>query len=167
LVADIVERVDSASELNKQKVRLFVEAVWNEGHLELIDELVAANYLGRIARIESGVRGPEGVRRLVARGRRAHPDLYIKIDDQIAEDDRVATRWRATTNASGGGARSDRSGRTPCYVGISIIRLLAGKQVESHTEYTDVSPGAVSKPAEDRESSTPGSRLAGPSTARA
>ena len=122
--------MDSASELNKRKVRLFVEAVWNEGRLELIDELVAADYLGRVPRIERGVHGPEGVRRLVAHGRRAHPDLYVKIDDQIAEDDRVATRWRATTSAPG-------DDRPPCYAGISIIRLLAGKQVESHTEYTN------------------------------
>jgi len=119
--------VDSASELNKRKVLLFVEAVWNEGRLELIDELVAADYLGRVPLIERGVHGPEGVRRLVAHGRRAHPGLYVKIDDQIAEDDRVATRWRAMT-----------TGRTPCYSGVSIIRLLAGKQVESHTEYSNV-----------------------------
>ena len=132
LLADIVVRVDSPSELNKRKVRLFVEAVWNEGRLELIDELVAANYLGRVPRIEIGVHGPEGVRRLVTSGRRAHPDLYVKIEDQIAEDDRVATRWRATTAPTGS---------TPCYAGISIIRLLAGKQVDSHTEYTNVSPG--------------------------
>jgi predicted ester cyclase len=126
LVADIVRAVDSASELNKRKVLLFVEAVWNEGRLELIDELVAADYLGRVPLIQTGVHGPDGVRRLVAHGRRAHPDLYVKIDDQIAEDDRVATRWRAMTAP------------TACYAGISIVRLLAGKQVESHTEYTNV-----------------------------
>jgi predicted ester cyclase len=129
--------VDSANELNKRKVRLFVEAVWNEGRLELIDELVAADYVGRVPRIERGVRGPEGVRRLVTSGRRAHPDLYVKIEDQIAEDDRVATRWRATTAPTGS---------TPCYAGISIIRLLAGKQVDSHTEYTSVSPGLGREP---------------------
>jgi predicted ester cyclase len=131
--------VDSASELNKQKVRLFVEAVWNEGRLELIDELVAADYVGRVPRIERGVHGPEGVRRLVSSGRRLHPDLYVKIEDQIAEGDRVATRWRATAAPTG---------RTPCYAGISIVRLLAGKQVDSHTEYTDVTPSATSQQAE-------------------
>ena len=119
--------MDSASELNKRKVRLFVEAVWNEGRLELIDELVADNYIGRVPGIETAVHGPEGVHRLVSRGRRAHPDLYIKIDDQIAEDDRVATRWRAAS-----------TDRTQSYAGISIVRLLAGKQVDSHTEYTDL-----------------------------
>jgi predicted ester cyclase len=116
--------VDSASELNKRKVRLFVEAVWNEGRLDLIDELVAADYIGRFPPISEAVHGPEGMRRLVSWGRDAFPDLYVKIEDQIAEDDRVATRWRATANE--------------CYVGISIIRLLAGKQVDSHTEYTNV-----------------------------
>jgi predicted SnoaL-like aldol condensation-catalyzing enzyme len=133
--------VDSASELNKRKVVLFVEAVWNEGRLELIDELVAADYLGRVPCVDREVHGPEGVRRLVACGRRSHPDLYVKIDDQIAEEDRVATRWRAMT-ASNGGA--------PRYAGISVVRLLAGKQVESYTEYTEAGAASVAPSHADR-----------------
>ena len=128
--------MDSASELNKRKVRLFVEAVWNEGRLELIDDLVAADYIGRFPRIDGAVHGPEGVRQLVSRGRGSYPDLYVKIEDQIAEDDRVATRWRAT----------GLSGDTQSYAGISIIRLLAGKQVDSHTEYTNVTRSRVAQP---------------------
>ena len=155
--------VDSASELNKRKVRLFVEAVWNEGRLELIDELVAANYVGRVPRIERGVHGPQGVRRLVSSARRAHPDLYVKIDDQIAEGDRVATRWRATTNAPVARATTALTGRTPYYAGISIIRLLAGKQVDSHIEYTTLTPSASPKRAKDAESSAPGAGPAPPS----
>lgn len=119
--------VNSVSELNKRKVRLFVEAVLNDGRLELIDELVAADYVGRFSCVEAAVLGPQGVRRLVSSRRRAHPDLYVKIEDQIAEDDRVVMRWQATT------APNDN---TPCYAGISIIRLLAGKQVDSHTAQT-------------------------------
>jgi predicted ester cyclase len=126
--------MDEASELNKRKVQLFVEAVWNEGRMELIDELVAADYIGRFPRIDGAVHGPDGVRRLVSRGRSAYPDLYVKIEDQIAEDDRVATRWRATTVLTG---------HAECYEGISIIRLLAGKQVDSHTEYANVTRTAV------------------------
>jgi predicted SnoaL-like aldol condensation-catalyzing enzyme len=132
--------MDDASELNKRKVRLFVEAVWNEGRLELIDELVAADYVGRVPRVERGVHGPEGVRRLVSYGRRAHPDLYVKIEDQIAEDDRVATRWLATTRAPAR-ATTAPTDHTPYYAGISIIRLIAGKQVDSHTEFTEVARG--------------------------
>lgn len=133
----------SVSELNKRKVRLFVQAVWNEGRLELIDELVAADYVGHVPCLKAKVLGPEGIRRLVSSRRQAHPDLYIKIDDQIAEDDRVVTRWHATTSASRPHASRDPTERTPRYAGISIIRLLAGKQVDAHTEYTNLAPDAT------------------------
>jgi SnoaL-like polyketide cyclase len=126
--------MNRVSERNKRKVRLFVELVWNEGRLELIEDLIADDYVGSVPCLEIAVLGPQGVRRLVSGRRRAHPDLHVKIEDQIAEDDRVATRWHATTKA----AARDAGGRTPCYAGISIIRLLAGKQVDSHTEYTKV-----------------------------
>ncbi len=120
----------SVSELNKRKVKLFVEAVWNDGRLELIDELVAADHLGQVPGLKTPVVGPDGVRRLVASRRRAYPDLHIKIQDQIAEDDLVAMRWRATASAP---VNQTAPGRPRCWAGISVIRLLAGKQVEAHT----------------------------------
>jgi len=129
--------VNSVSERNKLKVRLFVEAVLNEGRLDLIDDLIAADYAGHVPCAAAVVIGPEGLRRLVSRCRSGHPGLYIKIEDQIAEDDRVVTRWQATTAAPGARACS---GASPCCAGISIIRLLAGKQVDSRTEWA--SPGS-------------------------
>ena len=119
--------MSSVSELNKRKVQLFVEAVWNEGRLELIDELVGADYLGRFSWLDARVVGPEGVRRLVSSSRREHADLHVKIEDQIAEDDLVVTRWRAQAVAP------DEQAASACWSGISVIRLLAGKQVDSHT----------------------------------
>lgn len=133
-------RVKSVSELNKLQVRLFVEGVWNEGRLDLIDELVAADYVGLLPGADMGVSGPEGVRRLVASRRRAHPGLHIKIEDQVAEEDRVVTRWQATATAPA--ADGVPAGYAPCCAGISIIRLLAGKQVDSHTECTSLTSGA-------------------------
>jgi predicted SnoaL-like aldol condensation-catalyzing enzyme len=131
-------QVKSVSELNKLKVRLFVEAVWNEGRLELIDQLVAADYIGHFPSTETAVAGPEGVSRLVSDHRRAHPGLYIKIEDQIAEDDRVVTCWQATTAAPDARPDGAPAGRTQCCAGISIIRFLAGRQVDSRTECTDL-----------------------------
>jgi hypothetical protein len=84
--------------------------------------------VGHVARLDAGVLGPGGVRRLVSSRRRALPGLHVQIDDQVAEDDLVVTRWRAT--ASRVGRASDLG--APCCVGISIIRLLAGKQVDCH-----------------------------------
>lgn len=119
----------TVSEGNKSKVTLFVQAVWNEGHLELIDELVAADHLGHLWCLQDPVIGPEGVRRLVSKHRLAYPDLYIKIEDQIAEHDLVAMRWRATATQT----TSDATAGPRCWAGISVIRLLAGKQVDAHT----------------------------------
>lgn len=117
------------SELNKRKIQRFVEDVWNQGRLELIDELVARDYIGHFSWLPDRVIGPDSVHRLVATRREAHPGLYVKIDDQIAEDDLVVTRWRAIDEAGGGCS------------GISVTRLLAGKLVESHTAVTPDTSG--------------------------
>ena len=128
--------VRSISELNKGKIRLFVDAVLNEGRLDLIDELVAADYIGHIPCVDRDVIGPNGVRQLVSSYRRVHHDLYVKVEDQIAEDDRVVTRWLATSTHDGNGSGVSRA-RTHCCAGISIVRLLAGRQVDSLTECAD------------------------------
>jgi hypothetical protein len=123
----------SVPELNKRKVRLFVESVWNEGRLDLIEELVGADYLGRFSWLDTEVVGPDGVRRLVSTSRRGHADLYVKIESQIAEEDLVATWWRATARPPGPPTLTACTGSCS---GISIIRLLAGKQVDSHNAVT-------------------------------
>ena len=89
----------SVSELNKRKVRRFFEEVVNEGQLELIDELVAKDFIGRLGGVASAFNGQDAVRRFVSQQRLVCPDLYIKIEDQIAEGDRVVTRWRAMVGA--------------------------------------------------------------------
>jgi SnoaL-like polyketide cyclase len=77
----------------------------------------------------------------VSNGRRTNPDLHIKIDDQIAEDDRVVVRWRAT------GTRVVIPGQQPAPVarlaGVSIVRLIAGKQVDARTEWATIVGDAI------------------------
>lgn len=130
-------QMKNVSEFNKLRVQLFIEAVLNEGRLELIDELIAADFVGHIPCAEPDVTGPAGVRQLVSTHRHAHPGLHVKIEDQIAEEDRVVTRWHATVPRESQ-APLTPAGRTACYAGISITRLLAGKQVDSHTECTNL-----------------------------
>ena len=134
-------QMKNVSELNKLRIRLFIEAVLNEGRLDLIDELIAADYVGHIPCADPEVTGPAGVRQLVSNHRRAHPGLHIKIEDQVAEDDRVVTRWHATVPARQAQASLAPAGRVACCAGISITRLLAGKQVDSHTECTNLAAG--------------------------
>jgi hypothetical protein len=139
--------VKPVTERNKEKVRLFVEGVLNEGRLELIEELVAADFVGHLTGVPSPVVGQAEVRRLVSSGRRAYPDLYIKIDDQIAEDDRVVVRWRAT--AAPAARPSQEPARVARVAGVSIIRFLAGKQVDARTEFAPIVAPAIGEQAGD------------------
>jgi predicted ester cyclase len=141
-------QMKNISELNKLRIQLFIEAVLNQGRLELIDELIAADFVGHIPCAEAEVTGPAGVRQLVSNHRHAHPGLHVKIEDQIAEEDRVVTRWHATVLAREAQVPLSSPGRTAYYAGISVTRLLAGKQVDSHTECTNLaaSPAPASLP---------------------
>ena len=125
----------SISELNKRKVQRFFEEVLNDGQLELIDELVARDFIGRLGGIASAVTGPDGVRRFAADQRIACPDLYVLIQDQIAEGDRVVTRWRASGRALNSPDPTAPAGPTPRCARITVVRLLAGMQVDAHTHY--------------------------------
>jgi predicted SnoaL-like aldol condensation-catalyzing enzyme len=137
----MIRWVIAVSEVNKQTVRLFFEAVLNEGRLELIDELIALDYLGHVSSVQRPIMGPAGMRRFVCGRRRRHPGLCVVIEDQLAEDDRVVTRWRAAVAPPSAPADAGTSGWTVAYRGISIIRVLAGKQVDSHTECIAPLPG--------------------------
>lgn len=145
--------MESVTERNKQKVRLFVEAVLNEGRLELIEELVAADFVGHVSGVASPVVGPAEVRRLVSRGRSSYADLYIKIEDQIAEEDRVAVRWRATA-AAVGAPSSPTAERAQC-TGVSVVRFLAGKQVDAQVECPTVAFDWIRLEAHDRQERSP------------
>ena len=143
----MIKSVIAVNEVNKQTVRLFFEAVLNDGRLELIDELIALDYRGHVSCVERPVVGPAGMRRFVCSRRRRHPGLCVVVEDQLAEDDRVVTRWRAAIAPPPAPAGAIARSWTVAYRGISIIRVLAGKQVDSHTEcigpFPETRPGGA------------------------
>jgi predicted SnoaL-like aldol condensation-catalyzing enzyme len=109
----------------KASLRGFVELVVNDGRVERVADFVSADYVGHDETAGLVVTGPEGIRGFVAGRRSQLPDLHVRVDDAIAEDDLVVARWTAT------GART-------AWRGISVCRLLAGKQVESWTHWTEL-----------------------------
>jgi len=120
-------QMKNISEFNKLRVQLFIEAVLNEGRLDLIDELIAADFVGHIPCAEPEVTGPAGVRQLVSGHRHAHPGLHIKIEDQIAEEDRVVTRWHATVPAPRGSG-SPRPRRAHCVLRRNLDHPAPGRK---------------------------------------
>jgi len=116
------------SEENKRIARKVFEDILTEGNLALADELVASDYVGHTPLLE--LHGPEGAKEFDAMLHQAFPDLEITVEDQIAEGDRVATRWTARGTHEGEFQDIPPTGRRVEFSGIAIFRIADGKFVE-------------------------------------
>lgn len=116
------------SEENKRIARKVFEDVLTEGNIALVDELVASDYVGHTPLLE--LHGPEGAKEFDAMLHQAFPDLEIAVEDQIAEGDRVATRWTARGTHEGEFQGIPPTGRRVEFSGIAIFRIADGKFVE-------------------------------------
>ena len=102
----------------------------NEGNFDLADQIFD-RYLAHQPDGSVLERGPEDVKRFMGEFRAAFPDFHSEIEDQIAEGDKVVTRWRMH-----GTHRSEFRGIAPTgnaldITGIGIFRFSNGKVVES------------------------------------
>lgn len=80
-----------SNETRKRTMSRWSLEMWGGGNLALVDELASSDYVYRAPGIEA-VRGPKAFKELVTFYRTAFPDLSNKIEDQVAEGDKVVTR---------------------------------------------------------------------------
>src|SRR5687768_11683939 len=88
------------SEENKVIARAVYEA-WESGDLDRLDDLVAADSVDHDPYNPHGSEGLEGFKKTITMYREAFPDTQFTIEDQIAEGDKVVTRWTATGTHEG------------------------------------------------------------------
>jgi steroid delta-isomerase-like uncharacterized protein len=121
----------SRKDINKQVVGRFIEEVLNQGRIELVDELVAEDFVGRWIGREQ--QGREAVRTFAGRQRRESPDWHIQVEQVIAEDDMVVVR----ATGRGTPAAPFRGLHPPAGVvrlpWIAIYRVVDGKIAERWT----------------------------------
>jgi steroid delta-isomerase-like uncharacterized protein len=118
-------------EQHKAVARRWSEELWGRGNLAVADEIIAPDYVRHDAGDPFPARGPEDVKRIVAMLRAMLPDLTIEVEDMIADEDRVVTRYTGiATDARGfmGRPPTGKVVRTPA---IQIFRFADGKIVES------------------------------------
>ena len=119
-----------SSEQNKAIVRRLLEEPW-KGDLRVIDELVDRKYVGYDPSIPEPLRGPEGFKENISTYRAAYSDARITVDDQIAEGDKVATRWTGRGKHDGDLMGIAPTGKKVEWTEIGILRIADGKVVES------------------------------------
>lgn len=121
------------SSANEALVRRAIDAIWNDGDLDVADELFAPEYVNHYGVIADLVFGPEAIKISAAFHRLAFPNLCVAVEALNASEDTVVLSWTAT---SGSDVRSDQSLK-----GITRSRVVDGKIVESWTEWDQ--PGAL------------------------
>ena len=124
-----------SAEENKAIFRRYVEEVSNQGNLEVAEEIFD-RYLAHQPDGSVIERGPEDVKRFQAELRSAFHGLHATIEDQLAEDDRVVTRWRMRGIHHGEFRGIAPTGEEVEINGIGIFRFSPeGKVVESWDSY--------------------------------
>jgi steroid delta-isomerase-like uncharacterized protein len=120
------------SETNKTVSRRFFEEVFGKGKLNVLDELIAKDHVnsgpGTLPELPTGT---EGAKQIVTLYRNAFPDLRVTVDEQIAEGDKVVTRWTAHGTHQGELLGMPATGKSSTVTGIAVDRIVNGKIAES------------------------------------
>src|SRR5215208_40517 len=109
----------TASAEDREMARTALEQVCARGDMALAPRCYAEDFVDHVGRVE--YRGLEGVRRSTGLYRRLFDDLAFDVVDQVAEGDRVASRWVLSGRNRGRAVRLH---------GITMSRLRGGRIVE-------------------------------------
>ncbi len=125
-----------SAEENKAIMRRYFEGAWEQGNLELLDELLAPDYVNHTPATPDLPTGPEGVKAVVSMFRSAMPDLRVLIEDMIAEGDKVATRYTLEGTHEGELFGVPPTGQRLSIESITVERVSEGK-IREHWRVTD------------------------------
>jgi predicted ester cyclase len=117
---------------NKTVVRRVYDAI-NEKAPEALDALMASDVESHTP-FPHAKGGLDGFKEVFAAVTFAFPDYTITIEEQIAEDDRVVTRYLARGTQVGDFLGVAPTGEPIELIGIDIDRLAGGKIVEHWSE---------------------------------
>lgn len=123
----------TTSEENEELVRRLTEEVWQNENFDVIDELVAEDYVLHDPSMPEEIRGPDGYREMAEMGA-GIVDGSISIDQMISTDDMVVSRWTQQGTHTGEMAGVEPTNEEVTITGIDISRIEDGKLAESWQE---------------------------------
>lgn len=121
---------------NKEIVRR-LEAIW-DGDLEIVDELVAADFLNHNPLVPDAPPGPAGFKQNVSALRTAFPDIEFATEDVVAEGNKVVFRAVGHGTHEGELMGVEPTGREIELTGIVIFRIDEGQVVERWAQFDTI-----------------------------
>lgn len=128
----------SLEERNKQLVRFAVEEVWNKGNYSVLDDIIAQDFIIRPTSPGKEVIGREGVIRYFSYLRAAFPDIRFTIQDQVAEGNKVATKWLTEGTHLGEFEGNPPTGKHFRITAIDIDYIVDGRFTECWTNIDEL-----------------------------
>ena len=123
-----------SEEQAKAVVCRLVHDLFNRTDLGAADAILAPGYVEHDPLLGQGA-GAEGLKRLSRLLRDAFPDGHLTINDQVAEGDRVVTRWAFRGTQFGEFAGIPASGQGVWFTAISIHRIADGRIQDGWTGF--------------------------------
>jgi predicted ester cyclase len=135
---------------NKAIARRLLEEPWT--NIDVADDLVDDRYVGHDPSLAQPPRGVQGFKDNVSMFRAGYSDAQITVDDQIAEADKVASRWTGRGTHDGELMGIAPTGKQVTVAGLTISRVENGRVVEEWTNWDTLGMlqqlGAVPAPAQ-------------------
>lgn len=125
----------SSDECKEVVLRWFAEL--DRGNLDIVEELIAEDYVDHNPALPNLPSGREGVRQYVRILKTAFPDAIHVIDDVIAEDNKVMTRVTARGTFLGACIGYEPTGKVVEISGIAVHRVENGRLIE-HWAHADM-----------------------------
>lgn len=119
---------------NKALARRVFDEIWSQGKLDVADEILTPDFVGRPAGLGEPFTGPEGAKEFIGRLREAFPDMTFTVETMIAQGDQVATRWTGTGTHDGKLMGFEPTGRQVAVGGMTFLRFEDGAIVEGWTQ---------------------------------
>ncbi|MCU0808453.1 MAG: ester cyclase [Candidatus Contendobacter sp.] len=126
-------------ETNKALVQRNFEVIWSQCNLDVADEILAPEYVGHIAALPDVVRGIEAFKQVIMLFHLSAPDIRFEIQDQLAEGNKVATRWVGCGTHKGEFMGIAPSGQRLSVTGMSFHRIENGRIQESWDDWDALS----------------------------
>jgi serine phosphatase RsbU (regulator of sigma subunit) len=129
----------STAEENKAIFRRYAEEVGNQQNFELVDEIFE-RYIAHQPDGSTLQRGPQDVKRFHREFHSAFSDFHINIEEQIAEGDKVVSRYTMRGTHQGEFRGMAPTGKGIELKGVTIFRFSPeGKVVETWDSYDQLS----------------------------
>lgn len=116
---------------NEALVRRYVEEVYDQRRLEVIEEIFAPDFILHDPDLPGGARGPEGIKRVVETFVGGFPDLQVTLDDELSSGDKVVTRWTSRGTHQGELMGIAPTGNRVEVTAVGIWRVADGKIAEA------------------------------------